>query len=263
MVSLRQFYANFDISIRCKQNRLPRLACVYDSCLMETVLQLPFTKQELIDVNLVRIYLQITTLSDIVSADGQVILKLSWNGHHIPDRRSTMQFARQLQPTVYQRGLWRRLLRSYLVPGSKTFVLQLQHPLRAWVTDSNMNWGAMTWEDNLYRRDPHNDCGKRCVALHYPHTFVHSDGTPESGTFYDATPDWYTATTPRFAIPTDITGDQIFLTTHSVLQHPSIPAPADTFAIWVSQLPPAERRSFLCVLRQMQLRGGSCSVSAT
>jgi hypothetical protein len=112
MVSLQQFCANFDISIRCKQNRLTRLARVHDSCLMETALQLPFTKQELIDVNLVRIYLQITTLSDIVSADGQVILKLSSNGHHIADRRSTMQFARQLQPTVYQRGLWRRLLRS-------------------------------------------------------------------------------------------------------------------------------------------------------
>ncbi len=100
----------------------------------------------------------------------------------------------------------------------------------------------MTWEDNLYRRDPHNNCGKRCVALHYPHTFVHSDGTPASGTFYEATPDWYTATTPRLAIPTDITGNQIFLTTHSVLQYPSIPAPADTFATWVSQLPPGERR---------------------
>jgi hypothetical protein len=55
-----------------------------------------FTKQELTDVYLVCICLQVTTLSDIVLADGKVVLTLSWNGHHIPDRRSTMQFARQL-----------------------------------------------------------------------------------------------------------------------------------------------------------------------
>jgi hypothetical protein len=153
MVSLRQFCADFDISIRRKQNRLPNIARTHDSCLMDNTLQLPFTKQKLLDVNLVRIYLQVTTLSDIVSADGQVILTLSWNGLQIPDRSSTMQFARQLQPTVYQRGLWRRLLRSYLVPGSKASALQLQQPLGVWITEPNMKWGAITWEETLYRRE--------------------------------------------------------------------------------------------------------------
>jgi hypothetical protein len=98
----------------------------------------------------------------------------------------------------------------------------------------------MTWEDTLYRQDPHYDSGDRCVAIHEPHTFVHSDGTPASGKFYDAKPDWYTATIPLLAIPTGISGNQIFLTNHSVHQYNSIPAPADTFATWVSQLPPAE-----------------------
>ena len=183
-----------------------------------------------------------TTLSDIVSADGQVVLTLSWNGLQIPDRSSTMQFARQLQPTVYQRGLWRRLLRSYLIPGSKASALQLQQPLGVWITEPNMRWGAMTWEETLYRRDPYTDRSERSVALHFPRNLVHSDGTPTSGHFYDTKPDWYTAGIPRLAVPTDISGNQIFLTTHSSLRYDSIPAPADTFAAWVSQLPPAERR---------------------
>jgi hypothetical protein len=153
-----------------------------------------------------------------------------------------MQFARQLQPTVYQRGLWRRLLRSYLVPGSKASALQLQQPLGVWITEPNMKWGTMTWEETLYRRNPYTDSGERSVALHYPRNLVHSDGTPASGQFYDSKPDWYTATIPRLAVPTDISGNKIFLTTHSSLQCDSIPAPAATFAAWVSQLPPAERR---------------------
>ena len=57
-------------------------------------------------------------LSDNVSAVGSVILMASWNGSRITDRYSTTTFARQLQPTSYQRGLWRRLVWSYLVQSS-------------------------------------------------------------------------------------------------------------------------------------------------
>jgi hypothetical protein len=46
---------------------------------MDKALFLNFKKQELIDINLVvRTHLQVTTLSDIVSADGYFILLASW-----------------------------------------------------------------------------------------------------------------------------------------------------------------------------------------
>jgi hypothetical protein len=210
---------------------------------MDKALQLSFKKQELLDVNLVRVYLQVTTLSDIVSADGLFVALASWNGQPILDRKSTMNFARQTPPTVYQRGLWRRLLRNYLLPGSTASELRLQQPLGAWIAESNMKWGAMTWEDTtLYRRDPHMESGERSVALHFPQQFDHADTKIEPRSFYDSTPDWYTATIPRLASPTDIAGDQIYLTTYSESRHPSIPAAAATFAGWVSQLPLAEHR---------------------
>jgi hypothetical protein len=120
------------------------------------------------NVNLVRTYLQVTTLSDIVSADGYFILRASWNGNRIPDHRSTTQFARQLQPTPYQRGLWRRLLRSFLVLGSKAPDLLLQTPLGAWTSASTLTWGTMMWLQTLYRRDPHVHSRDRDVALHNP-----------------------------------------------------------------------------------------------
>jgi hypothetical protein len=210
LVSLRRFCAEFDISIRCLHNHLPFMARRHNFFLMDQALLLNFKRQELIDVNLVRTFLQVTTLSDIVSADGHFISLASWNGEHIPDRHSRIKFARQMRPTVYQRGLWRRLLRSFLVPHSKASDLRLNTPLGPWIQPSNMIWGAMMWEDAIYRQDPHVNSGERSVSVHYPQHLAHTNGQPASCIFYDAIPDWYTATIPRMAIPTDLTGNKFF-----------------------------------------------------
>ena len=73
-----------------------------------------------------------------------------------------------------------------------------------------MIWGAMMWEDAIYRRDPHVNSGERSVSVHYPQHLAHTNGQPASCIFYDAIPDWYTATIPRMAIPTDLTGTNFF-----------------------------------------------------
>lgn len=73
-----------------------------------------------------------------------------------------------------------------------------------------MTWGAMTWEDSIYRHNPHDSAGgERNVSVHYPKYFDNTNGLISSRIFYDSQPDWYTATIPRTAIPTDLTGDQI------------------------------------------------------
>jgi hypothetical protein len=102
---LRRFCADFDISLRVLRNRLPLLACVGDSCLVEQAMTLGFKCQALADVNLVRTFLQVTTISDIASAYGRFLMRASWQGIPISDRHSRMTLARQEQPTVYQRGL--------------------------------------------------------------------------------------------------------------------------------------------------------------
>jgi hypothetical protein len=181
-------------------------------------------------------------MSDIASADGSCILLSIWQGQPISDRRSTMTFARQLPPTAYQRGLWRRLLRSFLVSPANASHLRLLTPLGSWLRPSNMTWGAMLWDDALYRRDPTKHSGDRHVSVHLQHYLAHHDGTPTNCPFYDAKPDRYTATIPCLAVPTDITGDQIFIATSSRVTFPSIPAPVRTFIDWTKQLPPAEQR---------------------
>jgi hypothetical protein len=106
-----------------------------------------------------------------------------------------------------------------------------------------MMWGAMMWQETLYRQDPLAHSGDRNVSLHYPrHRATITEDTPESGTIYNAIPDWYTATIPRMAIPSHLMGNHKFSATHFTTQYASTRAPATTFAQWVSQLPPAEQR---------------------
>ena len=211
---------------------------------MDKAITLGLTRQELIDLNLVRIFLCVSSVSDIATADGTRFHSLSWKGLHIPDRYSHTSFARQEQPTSYQRGLWRRLLRSLLHPSATTASLTLLSPLGPWTAESTMQWGAMLWDNNLYRSDPSVPRGdasdERHISVHFPRHLVSNDAT--SPIYYDAKPDWYTATLPVLATPADLAGCQVFTVSSSTTNFECIPAPARSFQEWIRQMPPAERR---------------------
>jgi hypothetical protein len=102
----------------------------------------------------------------------------------------------------------------------------------------------MLWESTLYRSDPTiprgNASDARHISVHFPRHLVPTDTT--SGIYYETTPDWYTATIPFRATPTDIEGCHIFKATSSTRTFESIPEPAGSFQDWIQQLPPAERR---------------------
>jgi hypothetical protein len=60
LVGIRNFCSLHGISINIRQNRVPQLARVSDSCLMDHALPMHLTKQQLIDLNLARIHLKVT-----------------------------------------------------------------------------------------------------------------------------------------------------------------------------------------------------------
>lgn len=241
LLHLRNFCSSYDISLRIRSNRIPHSARENDSFLMDHAISLGLTRQELVDVNLVRTFLQVTTVSDIATACGKHIHRLSWKCHQIPDRKSKFTFARQPQTSSGQRGLWRKLMRSLLGHPISTDTLHLRQPLGSWLTESNQNWGCMTWDSNLYRSDPLQRTGERDVAIHFPQQFTRPDGTTGSSTFYDCQPDWFSATIPRMAAPTDITGHQIFHASSSTVSFPLQAAPSKSFQEWIQQLPEAEQ----------------------
>ena len=244
VLRLRRFCALYDISLRVRRNRIPPVSRVGDSLLMDKAITLGLTRQELIDLNLVRIFLCVSSVSDIATADETRFHPFSWKGLHIPDRYSHTSFARQEQPTSYQRGLWRRLLRSLLHPSATPASLLLLSPLGPWTAESTMQWGAMLWDNNLYRSDPSlsrgNASDARHTSVHFPRRLVAKDAT--SPIYYDAKPDWYTATLPALAIPANIDGCQVFTVSNSTTNFECTPEPARSFQEWIQQMPPAERR---------------------
>ena len=235
LVSLRQFCATYGVTLKVKKNCLPQIARVGNTLLMDVAITLGLKHQELLDLN-------VTTFSDIATADGSVLHRWTWKGLRIPDRTSRFKFARQETPTPYQCGLWRKLLRSLLSPSATAQHNLLQTPLMPWIQKSNMIWGAMIYDTHLYRRDPDVDSGERAVAVHFAKFLELSVGSRSKTAHYEELPNWYTATTPVLAIPADLTGQQLHTASYATNEYVLSPAAPKTFQEWLAKLPMAERR---------------------
>ena len=115
-LGLRKFCAKHRIRIHVKANRVPSSARQHDQFIMDIATSMPFKRQELVDINLVRIYLQVCTISDIATAVGGSLHLSAWKVEPFSDRRSNLSFPCQETPTSSQRGLWRKALRHILCP---------------------------------------------------------------------------------------------------------------------------------------------------
>jgi hypothetical protein len=69
-LGLRKFCAKHRIRIHVKANRVSSSARLHDKFIVNIATSMQFTQQELVDINLVRIYLQVCTISDIATAAG-------------------------------------------------------------------------------------------------------------------------------------------------------------------------------------------------
>ena len=120
MTSIRSVYADYKVSFNIKANRAVDISREGDQLLMEVAATLSFSRQELVDLNYARTYLRASSVSDIATADGQELHPWTWRGHRIPACHGSLTFARQVEPTTYQRGLWRKLLRALLANDCTT-----------------------------------------------------------------------------------------------------------------------------------------------
>ena len=71
---------------------------------------MPFKRQELVGINLVLIYLQVCTISDIATAVGESLRLSVWKVGPFSDRMSNLSFPHQETPTSSPKGLWRKVL---------------------------------------------------------------------------------------------------------------------------------------------------------
>jgi hypothetical protein len=64
------------------------------------------------EINVVRLYLQVTTLSDIVDTMGQWISAQAYKGMKLSDWNSTLKWPRQLVIMMKQQNLWKAALEA-------------------------------------------------------------------------------------------------------------------------------------------------------
>ena len=243
--SLRNFCGLHNITIQVKDNQVPQMSRTHDRCLMDVAAEHSFSKRELLDINLVRMYLQVCTISDITNAAGTSITETVWRCLPFADRTCHLQYPRQLEPTVYQRRIWRKLLRQLLQPQAKLSQLQLSQPLGNWIAPSTMKWKYSLFDGRLYIQNITHTyitpC-ERCVSIHFARHSTASNGN--DFVMYDVShPDCFSAQVPKQATPADIEGKNIVTISSALHKWPLVaPEPPTTFHQWRDQLPVAENR---------------------
>ena len=112
LTSLRQFLYTHNITITLTDT----LQIVYsgksDQCIMNIGFLTRYTHQQQRDINLVRLYLQAITLSDLSDPNGKTIRSTALNGHREENHRLRMNWPRQDIITSSQRKLWKGYISS-------------------------------------------------------------------------------------------------------------------------------------------------------
>ena len=114
---------------------------------------------ELRRLNQCQLYLQVTLLSEITSANGLSLLPNFVQGNKHPGRRSTLTWPRQDRPTHTAWREWKSRLAQIYCKSRRG--LTLRHALKQWHTSSPQ---YQEWDDHydhatdtIYRRDPTMD----------------------------------------------------------------------------------------------------------
>jgi hypothetical protein len=139
LTSMRQFMARHCIQLEVAKAKLVPLARTHDRYLMDDFRLLSnFTPDDLYDINRVRIFLQVTTLSDITDGSGVFITNDAFSARPLPDRRSALRWPRQPSITTRQRNLWKTAIESAYTSWGR----RLHHPLGHWTGPPNQIWST-------------------------------------------------------------------------------------------------------------------------
>ena len=113
---LRQFLYNHNIAITLTDCWHVPLCCKHDQNLMEPALSdRSFTYSDYENINCVRLYLQVATLSGISDRNGQTVNKAIMAGQRPNDRKSPRAWPRQPTVTKSQVTLRDKYLRTHFM----------------------------------------------------------------------------------------------------------------------------------------------------
>lgn len=120
ITSLRQFLFQHNLSVNITDTLRIRYSNQFDCCIMESEALRRYTPVQQRDINLVRLHLQVLTLSDLSTPDGYNIWEVYLSGKRKAGQKLRTHWPRQTDPTSAQRRLWRKFISSsYLRYGTK------------------------------------------------------------------------------------------------------------------------------------------------
>jgi hypothetical protein len=134
LTSVWQFASKLQLKITMVNAWLPPKPMDNDLNIMEYFISQKFLPKQLIRLNRCRLYLQLLSLSDMVSADGRRIMGSVLAGHKLMDRRSKLTWPEQGTPTTSDWLLWASAFQPL---HSKTILLQ---PISMAAMSSHQSW---------------------------------------------------------------------------------------------------------------------------
>ena len=200
---------------------LPWLLRENDKAIM-TLSQAEFTATELLVINRCRLFLRVTTLSEISTADGLNIHSDVWRGYPPPHSLSKILWPRQHRPPNPSWRVWRRFLQQALRPGDYSGYstrLPLRQPLGRWfshyTSDRHWFWSYSARTSTLFRYDR--------LANSFQ---VHPSEIASTRIFTDIDPESCCDSIPRDAVPCEprIFKDTVSLQARLAV-YPPIPSP--------------------------------------
>ena len=154
IVQFREGLARIDGEIEMAQDITYPAARTHDRHIMDVAQQMrqAVSGPKMTKISYYRNYLQITTLSDMVTADGTKIQQCFTTGDNMEERDSipTIKYPRQQSPKCWKQ--WRTFLRQAFCKPGRNF--ELRQPLGSWHERSIKHplWKYYLSEDTLYER---------------------------------------------------------------------------------------------------------------
>jgi hypothetical protein len=245
--SIRQFMAKLDASLHNEnlQNNFPQPLRAHDVALVDAINSLPNLKNpQKVAFNRCRIYLGVTFLSEIATADRIGLARDAWDGTR--PRITSLLWPHQPHVGPQTLQTWRRLLATAFLNGTRTRVsastrdLTLCHRLGCWLPSSDgfrLHWDCFfsATTTNLYRRQPDSpdyDVYASRKTRRRPKHPVRSFNKDKTGT---------SASLPPDAVPTEWRYEPNRIVIPSVVSQvqavPDTPAPPMRWADYIATLP--------------------------
>ena len=121
ITSVRQFLYQHNLVVTITNTINIRFQGTNDACIMNYTMLKLYSSHQQQDINLVRLYLQAITLSDISTRDGKSIQKTAMRGRRLPESCPRRNWPRQSEPTQSQVNIWQQYLRENFIRTDLTW----------------------------------------------------------------------------------------------------------------------------------------------